>query len=330
MDEWTTPNVPSRATPAVILASGERVSAPEHRAAAVEGDGVYIGEGFPGQSLRVLSRSVVAHYLSREPTSRLMVTDAGFFPHASHHGRARPRGIPQAVVLLCTAGSGRLQLAAGEHRVRTHELAVLPPHEPHSYFADDDDPWTILWFHVAGANLAEVLAAIGLTADEPLTALREPWVMAGLADEVVAHLSHDETPGSILAASGAAWHLLMSVPRQRRRRSGPVDRVQRVQAAIREDLSRPIDRAGLAAQMGISEGHLAALFRQETGTGMLEYQISLRMARARELLLLGDLPISEVARSVGYDDALYFSRVFRARTDVSPSDYRRRQGQHPE
>lgn len=291
---------------------------------------MYVGEGFPGQSIRVLSRSVVAHYLSREPTARLMVTDAGFFPHASHHGRARPRGIPQAVVLLCTAGSGRLQLPTGEHRVRTHELAVLPPHQPHSYFADDADPWTIVWFHVAGSSLAEVLAATGLTPADPVTALDEPWVLADLAHEVVAHLSHDETSGSMLAASGAAWHLLMSVSRQRRSRSGPVGRVQQVQAAIREDLTRPIDRAGLAARMGISERHLASLFRQETGSGMLEYQISLRMARARELLLLGDLPINDIARAVGYDDALYFSRVFRARHDVSPSDYRREQGRRPE
>lgn len=291
---------------------------------------MYVGEGFPGQSIRVLSRSVVAHYLSREPTARLLVTDAGFFPHASQHGRARPRGIPQAVVLLCTAGSGRLRLAGGEHQVRTHELAVLPPEVPHFYFADDGDPWTIVWFHPAGSGLGEVLSATGLTASAPVTGLREPWVMAALAHEVVGHLSHDETPGSILAASGAAWHLLLSVPRQRRRRSGPVDRVQQVQAAIREDLARPLDRAGLAARMGVSVRHLAALFRQETGTGMLEYQISLRMTRARELLLLGDLPIGEIARAVGYDDALYFSRVFRARHDVSPSNYRREQGRRPE
>lgn len=284
---------------------------------------MYVGEGFPGQSIRVLSRSVVARHLGREPTARLLVTDAGFFPHASHHGRARPRGIPQAVVLLCTAGAGRLRLADGEHRVRTHELAVLPPDQPHSYFADDADPWTIVWFHVDGTSVPDVLAATGLTVEEPVAALREPWVIAGLAHEVVSHLAHDETTASVLAASGAAWHLLTSVPRQRRHRSGPVDRVQQVQAAIREDLTQPIDRAGLAARMGISERHLAALFRQEAGTGMLEYQISLRMARARELLLLGDLPIAEVARAVGYDDALYFSRVFRTRHDVSPSEYRR-------
>lgn len=67
----------------------------------------------------------------------------------------RPRGIPQTVVLLCTAGSNRLQLAAGEHRVHTYELAVLPPYEPHFYFADDGDQWKIMWFH----GLPEVLAA---------------------------------------------------------------------------------------------------------------------------------------------------------------------------
>ena len=48
------------------------------------------------------------------------------------------------------------------------------------------------------------------------------------------------------------------------------------------------------------------------------------MMKARELLLDLDMPIGEVAAECGYDDPLYFSRVFRRTVGVSPSEYRRR------
>ena len=48
------------------------------------------------------------------------------------------------------------------------------------------------------------------------------------------------------------------------------------------------------------------------------------MMKARRLLLDPDLPVSEVAVACGYDDALYFSRVFRRVCGVSPTEYRKR------
>ena len=48
------------------------------------------------------------------------------------------------------------------------------------------------------------------------------------------------------------------------------------------------------------------------------------MIRAKLLLQTTQEPIASVGREVGYDDQLYFSRVFRKRTGVSPSDFRRR------
>jgi AraC family transcriptional regulator of arabinose operon len=47
-----------------------------------------------------------------------------------------------------------------------------------------------------------------------------------------------------------------------------------------------------------------------------------RMELARQLLAVTDLPVAHVARRVGFTDALYFSRRFRASTAMSPTQYR--------
>ena len=51
------------------------------------------------------------------------------------------------------------------------------------------------------------------------------------------------------------------------------------------------------------------------------------MERAKELLTVTDVSIFEIANSVGYEDQLYFSRVFKNKIGLSPSDYRKKYGE---
>ena len=72
---------------------------------------MYLRDGFPGQRLHVLPRLLVGEALQRKPTSRMLVTDAGYFPHAAMHGRIRRAGAPEAIVIMCAEGSGWCELA---------------------------------------------------------------------------------------------------------------------------------------------------------------------------------------------------------------------------
>lgn len=77
-----------------------------------------------------------------------------------------------------------------------------------------------------------------------------------------------------------------------------------------------------AESVNLSPNHFSSIFSQETGQTFIEYLTGLRMDKARELLRCSDLKTSEIAYQVGYQDAHYFSYLFRKMNDCSPREYR--------
>lgn len=285
-----------------------------------------IADGFPGQRLRVLPRPTVGQALSAPLTGRLLVTDAGHFPHAAQHGMTRPDGIAQTVLILCSSGRGTAVVDGTEHRVWPRQVLVLPAGRPHSYAADPDDPWTIWWLHVTGADVAELLRATRLTADRPVSGAHDFDDMVALAREILGRMERDETRRNLIAASGAAWNLLALLAAGPTEPGRPVSAgttaVDRARAHIREHLSERVVVAELASAAGFSTSHFAALFRQQTGCAVHQYQTQLRMAVARELLDTTDRPIVTVATAAGYPDPFYFARQFRAVHGMTATVYR--------
>ena len=100
--------------------------------------------------------------------------------------------------------------------------------------------------------------------------------------------------------------------------------VARVQAYLRENLSSALTVPELATMAGFSPSHFSARFRSATGFSVTEYVKRLRMARARQLLIVTESSIAEIAASVGYPDPFYFSRQFSAVNHASSRDFRAR------
>jgi AraC family transcriptional regulator of arabinose operon len=105
-------------------------------------------------------------------------------------------------------------------------------------------------------------------------------------------------------------------------RSGMDNRVEQALELISAHLSRPLSVADVAREVGVSPSRLSHLFKKEVGVSFPGYLENRRMERAEDLLRMTDRSVGEIARSVGYDDPLYFSRRFRRRTGASPSEWR--------
>ena len=91
---------------------------------------------------------------------------------------------------------------------------------------------------------------------------------------------------------------------------------------MKEHLDKPLRAATLAAVAKMSLPHYFVIFKRCTGSTPIDYFIRLRMERARELLATTSCSVKEIAGFLGYDDPLYFSRVFKAVNQTTPTQYR--------
>lgn len=78
----------------------------------------------------------------------------------------------------------------------------------------------------------------------------------------------------------------------------------------------------LAEKIGVDRKYLRNLFVEYLGVSTKDYIMNLRIERAKKLLTNKDVPVNSVAFSVGYADALGFSKIFKKYTGLSPSDFR--------
>lgn len=288
-----------------------------------------IADGFPGQRRRVLSPPLKQAALRRAITDRLLVTDVGHYPHAAEHGRSRPHGSSELIVILCVQGSGLVEMGGMTHLIAAADAICIPAGTPHLYRANGTDPWSIWWMHIAGKDAPAFASVIAASGSDPVVRLRDPSAAVSRIESAVLAMQGGETTSSLYLASGAANALLSQIASDRLR--GPVataDRIQIVQDYLQQNLTTTASVAMLSELAGLSPSHFSVLFRQATGTSVVAYLRDLRCARARELLQPTDVSIGWVSGEVGYIDPLYFSRQFRRVNGISPQRYRQQARVH--
>lgn len=275
---------------------------------------------FPGQRVCVVPRPQVDAALRQPATRQLTVVDAGYYPRARGHRRERERGTRDLVVLLCGEGEGELVVGDERYELRASHYAVLPAFVPHRYRSSAEEPWSIWWVHLRGADIGDLTRML-MPDGRAVTRLHSADRAVAAFDELLGLLERRLSPAHILASSGMAWQLLTRLAADR---SMPADRspLERAMRLLEERVDGTFRVDEVAAIVGLSASHLSALFRAATGGGPLHFHTGVKMARARELLDSTTLGIAEVAARVGYVDALYFSRQFRRHHGASPSEYR--------
>ncbi len=86
--------------------------------------------------------------------------------------------------------------------------------------------------------------------------------------------------------------------------------------------------AGVAQTFSYTEKYISYLFKKNMKIGFNQYVGSLRFQRGVALLEKGEEPVSDIALSCGYRDALYFSKIIKKCTGLSPSAYRKEKKEH--
>ena len=90
-----------------------------------------------------------------------------------------------------------------------------------------------------------------------------------------------------------------------------------------ENFSADIDISNYAASLHMSTCWFIRSFKQYVGVPPCKYLTSIRINKAKELLESTNCPVSEIGSIIGYENPLYFSRIFKKQTGLSPAAYRK-------
>jgi transcriptional regulator GlxA family with amidase domain len=124
------------------------------------------------------------------------------------------------------------------------------------------------------------------------------------------------------------WHNIGQQPFARLARTRQVEDavIARCQTWIAENYRQAAPVAAMVRLSGLAERSFKRRFQQATGMPPLEYVHTLRLEEAKHMLETGSAPVEAIAREVGYEDAGFFSRLFRRKVRLTPAQYRKRFG----
>lgn len=102
-----------------------------------------------------------------------------------------------------------------------------------------------------------------------------------------------------------------------------INRFQEVIKYINEHLDRPVTLTELADLAELNESYFSSLFSKHMGLSPIRYVNTRKIEKAQTLLAATTKTLEEIARTVGYDDVFYFSRIFKKITGLPPARYRK-------
>ncbi|MDR2019133.1 MAG: helix-turn-helix domain-containing protein [Treponema sp.] len=99
--------------------------------------------------------------------------------------------------------------------------------------------------------------------------------------------------------------------------------ISRVEEYIEKNLDKRLSLPEVAEEFNLSPNYLSQLFTRYAGEGFVEYITAAKIAAAKTMLLKGEGPVYEIAGRLGYENAFYFSKVFKKLEGVSPREFLR-------
>lgn len=261
--------------------------------------------------------------------SSMYITWAGH-RHCDSEQSAGPRFLDTYKLVFVISGCGYLK--TGGRKLKTlkkGDLFVLYPKEQHHYYADNNDPWEIMWISFNG-NLAEtLLSEAGFSRESNVLNRILTHSIQRTVQTIINSLGDTEDTHR-LCATGQLYILfayLKQITEVKEKRNEEIRQNSCVWKAMRfieQNYYLDIDVDMLSEHVNYSRSYLSRTFRSEAGMTIPEYITRIRIQNASALLKDSDMSVKEVAISVGMKDSFYFSKLFKKVTGDTPREYRKK------
>lgn len=240
----------------------------------------------------------------------------------------RPKGRLDFQILYIASGKAHFYFEDKgiDTVVPAGHMVVYRPKEPQKYEYFGDEQAEVYWVHFTGKDVKHILRSSGISDDMRVINTGTSLEYTRLFKQMILELQRRQPDYQEMLAL-LLRQLLITIHRQlasdRRIRNVYLD--TKMEAAIQyfnDNYNTEINIEAYAASRGMSVSWFIRSFRQYAGTTPMQYIVSIRIANAQILLETTNYNVTEIGRIVGYDNPLYFSRIFKKQKGASPSEYR--------
>lgn len=286
-------------------------------------------DGFQGERSIFLPDTVIEQLETDPITEALHITKIGYYPNAKNHYRERPEAIGEYILIYCIEGNGYLQVKDNDFVLNENQLIILPANIPHSYMADEINPWTIYWIHFKGHLASQFVKGLNVPTDIKSTVNSRINERIALFEEIFTNIQNGYSKHNIQYATTLFYHFLGTIKYIDQFLNARVDEHDKgdlIESAIyymKNNIEKKVSISSIAKFIGYSTSHFSRLFTQTVGLTPNEYFNQIKIQKACILLKTTNMKINQICYKVGIHDSYYFSRLFKKLMKISPKEYRK-------
>lgn len=216
------------------------------------------------------------------------------------------------------SGKGSYSIGKETYQLSAGDGFVIPPFVTTIYSADKENPWKYYWIGFTGPMAQGMVDKIIYTNGPFVFHFRDIAAMTRLFDQLSDHFHREKNSCSLV---GYLYLFFSKIIGQ----SSCKDlNYYRLTEYISRNYMNTISMTDLCRLSNLSYSQIYRTFLKNTQQSPNEYLLSYRIARAQELLTNTNANITEICFSCGFVSPAYFTKIFRVRTGMTPSRYRKK------
>ncbi len=240
----------------------------------------------------------------------------------------RPRGRLDFQLLYVASGKTHFYFEEGKDTVvSAGNMVLYRPKEPQKYVYYGSEQAEVYWVHFTGSNVRNILKSYGITNDMRVipagTLLEYSRIFKQMIQELQqCRAGYEELLAMLLRQIFIIINRQMT--KERTLKSDYLDtEMELALEYFNTNYNKDLNIEDYAASRGMSVSWFIRTFKQYAGTTPMQYIVALRITNAQMLLETTNYNVTEIGNFVGYDNPLYFSRIFKKQKGFSPSEYRK-------